>query len=95
MGNVNFNNCTTSVCRNDTLQPSVNNNVESAIVNVPPDVFDSNLHLNELTLPQFHNSSRQMVLHFVRDLDEYYRIKNFSKSLKLPPAMRTVSDPIA
>jgi hypothetical protein len=95
MGNVNTNNCTTSVCGNDTSQPSVNNNVESAIVNVPPDVFASNLHLNELTLPQFHDSSRQIVLHFLRDLDEYYRIKNIPESFKLPLVMRAVSDPTA
>jgi hypothetical protein len=65
MDNVNTNNCTTSVCGNVTSQPSVNNIVESASVNVPPAVFASNLHLNELTLPQFHGSSRHIVLHFM------------------------------
>ena len=95
IGNVNTNNCTTSVCGNGTSPPSINSNVESAIVNVPPDMFASNLHLNELTLPQFYDSSRQIVLHFLRNLDEYYRIKNIPESLKLPLAMRAVSDPIA
>jgi hypothetical protein len=95
MGNVNINNSTTSVCGDGTPQPRVNNNVETAIVNVPPEVFASNLHLNELTLPQFHDSSTQIVLHFLRDLDEYYQIKNIPESLKLPLAMRAVSDPIA
>jgi hypothetical protein len=64
-------------------------------VNVPPEVFASNLHLNELTLPQFHDSSTQIVLHFLRDLNEYYQIKNSPESLKLPLAMRAISAPIA
>jgi len=59
MGNDSDNNCTTSVCGNATSQRSVNNTAGSAIVNVKSDVFESNLHLNELTLPQFYDSSKQ------------------------------------
>ena len=51
--------------------------------------------MNELTLPNFYDSSNQIVLHFLRDLDEYYRIKNVPESLKLPLAMRAVTDPTA
>jgi len=32
--------------------------------------------MNELTLTKFCDSSNQIVLHFLRDLDEYFRIKN-------------------
>jgi hypothetical protein len=95
MGNVNTNNSTTSVCGNNTPQPRVNGDLESAIVNAPPGMLANSLYLNELTLPQFHDSSRQIVLHFLCDLDEYYQIKNIPESLKLPLAMRAVSDPIA
>jgi len=88
MGNCNANNCTTTVCGNTTSQPN-------AIVNVSSDVFADNSSMNELTLPKFYDSSNQIVLHFLRDLDEYYRIKNVPESLKLPLAMRAVTDPIA
>jgi hypothetical protein len=32
--------------------------------------------MNELTLPNSYDRSNQIVLHFLRDLDEYYRINN-------------------
>jgi hypothetical protein len=88
-------NCTTSVCDNARKQPVVNSNSEPAIVNVPSDVFANNSPINELTLPKFCDSSKQILLHFLRDLDEYYRIKNVPESLKLPLAMRAITDPIA
>jgi len=69
MGNCNVNNCSTTVCGNATPQPN-------ATVNVKSDVFANNSPMNELTLLNFHDSSNQIVLHFLRDLDEYCRIKN-------------------
>ena len=87
MGNCNVNNSSTTVGGNATSQPN-------AIVNVKSDVFSNNSPMNELTLPTFHDSSYQIALHFLRDLDEYYRIKNVPESLKLPLAKRAVTDPI-
>jgi len=58
------------------------------------DVFANNSPVNELTLPNFYDSSNQIVLHFLRDLDEYYKIKKVPEDLKLPLAMRAVTDPI-
>jgi len=66
---------------------------QNAIVNVKSDVFANNSPMNELTLPTFHDSSNQIALNFLRDLDEYYRIKNVPEPLKLPLAMRAVTDP--
>jgi len=76
MGNCNANNCSTTVCGNAISQPCVNNNSGYAIVNVSSDVFANNSTMNELALPDFHDSSKQIVIHFLRDFDEYYRIKN-------------------
>jgi len=76
MDNCNANNCSTTVCGNATSQPCANNNSGSAIVNVSSDVCANNSTMNELALPDFHDSSKQMVLHFLPDFDEYYRIKN-------------------
>jgi len=95
MGKSNINNCTASMCGNAKSQPRVDSNSGHAIVNVTSDVFANNSLINELTLPKFYDSSNQTLLHFLRDLDEYYRIKNIPESLKLPPAMRAVTDPIA
>jgi len=83
------------MCGNATTQPNANNISGTAIVNVTSDVFANNSPINELTLPNFYDSSKQIVLHFLRDLDEYYRIKNVPESLKLSLAIRAVTDPIA
>jgi hypothetical protein len=69
MGNCNVNNCSTTVCGNATPQPN-------AIVNVKSGVFANNSPMNELTVPNFHDSLNQLVLHFLRDLDEYCGVKN-------------------
>jgi len=72
MGKSNVNNCTMSVCGNTKSQPNVNSSLGPAIVNVTSDVFANNYYIiiNELTLPKFHDSSKQILLHFLRDLDE-------------------------
>jgi len=94
-GEGNTNNCTMSVCGNTKSQPSVNSNSGPAIVNVTSDVFANNSSINELTRPNFHDSSKQILLHFLRDIDKYYRIKNVLESLKLPLTMQAVTGPIA
>jgi len=94
MGKGESNHCTTSVRGNAKPQPNVDSNSGPAIVNVTSDVFANSSPINELTLPNFYDSSNQ-ILHFLRDLDEYYRIKNVPESLKLPLAMRAVTDPTA
>jgi len=43
--------------------------------------------MNELALPNFHDSSKQIVLHFLHNLDEYYRIRNV-------PEPETIGDKI-
>ena len=80
MGNCNANNCNATVCGNATSQ-------HCAIVNVSSDVFADNSSMHELVLPDFHDSSKQIVLHFLRDLDEYYRIKNV-------PEPKTIGDKV-
>jgi hypothetical protein len=95
MGNCNENNCAASVCGNAASQPNANNISGPAIVNVASDVFANNSPINELTLPNSYDSSNQNVLHFLRDLDEYCKIKNVPEALKLPIAKRAVTHPIA
>ena len=82
------------MCGNAISQPNANSISESAIVNMTSGVFANNPP-RELNLLNFHDNSKQIVLHFLRYLGEYYRIKNVPESLKLPLAMRAVTDPIA
>jgi len=70
MGSCNVTNCSATVCGNATSQPN-------AIVNVKTNGFVNNSPMNELTLPNFIESSNQIVLNILRDHDEYYRINNF------------------
>ena len=51
--------------------------------------------LNELTLPLLTDSSKQVPLHFIRDLNLYFRLKQTPDYLKLPLTFRAVQEPIA
>ena len=64
------------MCGNATSQPN-------AIVNAKSDGFENNSHLNELTLPKFNDSSNQIVLNILRDLDKYYGIINFPEQINV------------
>jgi len=44
-------------------------------VNVTSEERNRSVDLNELTLPLFTDSSKQVPLHFIRDLDLYFRLK--------------------
>jgi hypothetical protein len=46
-------------------------------------------------LPSFTDSSKEVPLHFIRDLDLYFRLKQTPDHLKLPLTFRAVQEPIA
>jgi hypothetical protein len=50
---------------------------------------------NELALRKFSDSSKQVVVHFIRELDEYFRLKKTPEELRLPLVFRSISDPFA
>jgi len=64
-------------------------------VNVTSEERNRSVDLNELTLPLFTDSSKQVPLHFIRDLDLYFRLKQTPDHLKLPLTFRAVQEPIA
>ena len=51
--------------------------------------------LSELTLPSFTDSSKQVPLHFIRDLDLYFKLRQTPHHVKLPLTFRAVQEPIA
>jgi hypothetical protein len=81
-----LNTCNVSACNgsvNNVPDMSCNNNVNALSVVVPNDYAD----LNELSLSKFKNSAKQAVIHFLRELDEYFTLKKMPYELKLPPAL--------
>jgi hypothetical protein len=62
-------------------------------VNVTSEVQSRSVHLNELTLPSFTDSSKQVSLHFIRDLDLDFKLRQTPDHLKLPLTFRAEQEP--
>ena len=45
-------------------------------VNVTSEVQSRSVDLNELALPSFTDSSKQVPLHFIHDLDSYFKLRH-------------------
>ena len=52
-------------------------------------------HYNELSLPRFTDSSQQVAVHSVRELDEYFSLRRTPEELRLLLVFRAISDPFA
>jgi hypothetical protein len=88
------NTCNASACSvsaNNVPDVSCNGSVNALSVVVPNGYAD----LNELSLPKYNNSAKQVVAHFLRELDEYFAIKKTPNELKLPLCFRAIEDPFA
>jgi hypothetical protein len=48
--------------------------------------------INDVMLPKFHDSSKQNPVQFLCDLDSYFNLKHVPEVLKLPVAIRAISD---
>ena len=51
--------------------------------------------LNELSIPVYKDSSKQVVTQFLRELDSYFQIKGTPENLRLPLAIRAIEDQFA
>ena len=90
------NSCDMSTCNDSVNVP--NHSTRSCSDNVNTlSVVDPNGRndLNELSLPKFSNSNKQVVAHFLRELDEYFSIRKTPNELKLPLCFRAIEDPFA
>jgi len=86
--------CNVSTCSDCVNVPnqsvkSCNENVNTLSVVVPNGRND----LNELSLPKFSNSAKQVVAHFLRELDGYFALKKTPNELKLPLCFRAIEGP--
>jgi len=66
-----------------------------ANVNMTFEVQSRSADLSELILPSFTDSSKQVPLHFIRDLDLYFKLRQKPDHLKLPLTFTAVQEPIA
>jgi hypothetical protein len=64
--------------------------VNALSVVVPNDCAD----LNEPIVLKFKNRAKQVVVHFLRELDEYFTLKKTPNGLKLPLCFRAIEDPL-
>jgi hypothetical protein len=88
------NTCNASACNvsvNNVPEVSCNDNVNALSV-VVPNVCTA---LTELSLQKFSNSAKQVVAHFLRELDEYFALKRTPNELKLALCFRAIEDPFA
>jgi hypothetical protein len=66
-------------------------NVSAASV-VTPNGYNN---LDEFSLPKFKSSAKQTVTHFLRELDEYFSVRETPTELKLPLCFKAIEDPFA
>ena len=64
-------------------------------VNATFGMLNRGVELQELTLPTFSDSSKQAPLHFIRDLDLYFKLRQTPETLKIPLAFRAIQEPVA
>ena len=90
------NGCSTSVSNyvNSVInQP--NNSCSYGNVNVTSELHAKSAELWELTLPTFSDSTQQVPLHFIRDLDQYFNLRQTPDELCLPLLFRAIQEPFA
>jgi hypothetical protein len=50
---------------------------------------------SELLLPKVSDSSKQVAVCFIRELDEYFSLRKTPEELRLPLVFRSITDPFA
>ena len=89
------NTCNVSTCADsvNVSNPSVNSCNNN--VNAGSGLYANTTNLSELTLPTFTDSTSQVPLHFIRDLDQYFSLKRTPEELRLALVFRAVKEPFA
>jgi hypothetical protein len=53
------------------------------------------IQYSELSLPKFSDSLKQVAVHFIRELDEYFSLRKTPEELHLPLVFCSITDPFA
>jgi len=85
--------CSVSAC--DESMMNVIGSVCTENVSAGSVVAPNGHNLEEFSLPKFKNSSKQLVTHFLRELDEYFVVRKTPVELKLPLCFKAIEDPFA
>ena len=64
-------------------------------VNATSKFHAKSAELCELTLPTFSDRTKQVPLHFIRDLDQYFNLRWTPDELRLPLVFRAIQEPFA
>jgi len=87
--------CDMSTCSDGANAPNTSVNSCNNNVNAGSGLYANNTDLSELTLPTFTDSTSQVPLHFIRDLDQYFSLKRTPEELRLALVFRAVKEPFA
>jgi hypothetical protein len=85
------NRCSTSVCHdvNSAInQPT--NSCSYGSVNARSGLQAKSAELCELTCPTFSDSTKQVAIHFIRDPDQYFNLRQTPDELRLPLVFRAI-----
>ena len=79
------NGCSTSVCNDvNSVINQPKNSCSHGNVNVTSELHAKSAELCELTLPTFSDSTKQVPIHFIRDSDQYFNLRQTPDELRLP-----------
>ena len=88
------NGCSTSVCNDiNSVTNQQRNSRNYGNVNVTSEIHAKNADLCELTLPSFPDSTKQVPIHFIRDLDQYFNLRQTPDKLRLSWVFRAIQEP--
>jgi hypothetical protein len=85
--------CSASAC--DESMINVRDSVCTENVSAVSVVTPNGHNLEEFRLRKLKNSSKQLVTHFLRELDEYFLVRKTPAELKLPLCFKAIEDPFA
>jgi hypothetical protein len=89
------NDCNLSTCSGSAKVP--NTPVNSFNNNVHPEsgLYANDTYLSKLTFPTFTDSTCQVLVHFIREFDQYFSLKRTPEELRLALVFRAVKEPFA
>jgi hypothetical protein len=90
------NDCNTSVCNDvNSVINQPTNSRSYGNVNATSELHAKSAELCELTLPSFSDSTKQVPIHFIRDRDQYFNLRQTPDELRLPWVFRAIQEPFA
>jgi len=98
-----FNGSNTSRCNNvsdsNNSRSDIVRNSSTVVVSgvenvrVQSETYVDTSHCNELSLPRLTDSSQQVAVHFIRELDENFSLRKTFEEPRVTLVFRSISDP--